>query len=94
MGGTVAEGVADGNGVRVALAVGVTVIVGLVVGSGEMDGVCVTIAIVGSAAVGGSVGSGAKKSSITAHPVNESNNKNMIAILFDMFYPFSIIKAL
>ena len=94
MGGTVAEGVADGNGVLVALAVGVSVIVGLVVGSGETEGVCETATNVGSAAVGGSVGSGAKKFSITAQPVNKNSNKNKATILFGMFIPLSVIKAL
>lgn len=80
MGGTVAEGVAEGRGVRVGLGVGDSVGVGLVVGSGEIVGVEVSITREGITAVGGKVGSGARNSSKGAHPVRMNKRKAIMMI--------------
>jgi hypothetical protein len=86
MGGTVGESVAEGRSVRVGLGVGESVAVGLSVGSGEVVGIGVSTSIVGMKAVGGSVGNGAKTSSITLHPLSEIRaNRRMMMIFLCMF---------
>jgi hypothetical protein len=89
MGGIVGEGVAEGRSVRVGLGVGESVAVGLSVGSGDLDGVGVSICNVGMKAVGGKVGSGAKTSSITVHPVTDNKMKMKTMIFLCMLeFPF------
>lgn len=96
MGGTVADGVADGLEVRVGFGVGDIVRVGLIVGSVETEGFGVSTNRVGITAVGGNVGNGAKYSSIMVQltRLNIRNAMKMIFLCMADFSETSIFKAL